>query len=280
MHSTASDGKFDPVDVVRMAAEAGLSVLALADHDTVAGIPAALDAAKNYPPLRVIPAVEINTDVPKGEAHVLGYFIDYHNELLNTTLSSMRDSREDRAQGMIAKLKQLGLPIEWQRVKEIAGTGSVGRPHIAQPLLEKGYITTIKEAFDKYIGWGGPAYVERHKMSPTDAVKLILQANGLPVLAHPLTLVYPEAMIIELKAAGIVGLETYYDNNTPDSINKVRQWARKYSLIATGGSDFHGLDANAETRIGGANVPLAAAEQLIVLAEKRGILHKRSQHAG
>ncbi len=174
IHSTASDGRLSPAEVVCKAAEAGLTVIALADHDTVDGIAPALEAAKTFPRLKVIPGVEISTDVPQGEIHLLGYFIDYtHHELLNS-LGRMRNSRQQRAQGMIAKLKNLGLSIEWGRVKEIAGSGSIGRPHIAQAMLEKGYIASIKEAFTKYIGWGGPAYVKREKMSPAEVVKLIL----------------------------------------------------------------------------------------------------------
>ncbi|MBI4303698.1 MAG: PHP domain-containing protein [Chloroflexi bacterium] len=269
IHSTASDGRHNPAEVVRMGAEAGLSFMALADHDTVDGIPPALEAAKAFPSLRVIPAVEINTDVPKGEIHVLGYFIDYTDSHLQDTLEQMRNSRIERAQGMIEKLKKLGMPIEWERVKEIAGPGSIGRPHIAQALLEKGYISTIKEAFNKYIGWGGPAYVARKKMTPVEAVELILKTNGLAVLAHPLTITEPEAAIAELKAAGIVGLEAYYNNYTNDETRRCLNLARKYGLIAVGGSDYHGLDENAETAIGGANVPVEAATRLIALAEQR-----------
>ncbi len=275
IHSSVSDGRFSPAEVVRKAAEAGLTAIALADHDNVDGIAPALEAAKNFPWLKVIPCVEISTDVPQGEVHMLGYFIDYTHQELLASLEKMRVSRQKRAQGMIAKLENLGLTIEWERVKEIAGSGSVGRPHIAQALLEKGYIASIKEAFTKYIGWGGPAYVEREKMSPVEAVRLILRANGLPVLAHPLFINELEAMVVELKASGLVGLEAYYDNSTAEEINRLVNLADKYGLIVTGGSDYHGLDESAETLIGGANVPVESAEQLITLAEQ-GILKPAS----
>ena len=267
IHSTASDGRFSPAEVVRKSAEAGLTVMAITDHDTVDGIAPALEAAKDFPGLKVIPGVEINTDVPKGEAHVLGYFIDYTDLKLQTNLENMRNSRVERAKKMMAKLKSLGLPIKWERVREIAGSGSVGRPHIAQAMLEKGYIASIKEAFNKYIGWGGPAYVEREKMTPGEAVELILQAKGLPVLAHPLTINSPETMVIELKAAGLIGIEVYYGGYTTEEIGQLVNLALKYELITTGGSDFHGLDANTETMIGGINVPVEAVQQLIALAE-------------
>lgn len=269
IHSTASDGRLSPAEVVRKSAEGGLIVIALTDHDTVDGIAPALEAAKAFPRLKVIPGVEISTDTLKGEVHVLGYFIDYTHPELQAALRRMRNSRLERAQRIIAKLRDLGLPIQWERVQEIAGSGSVGRPHIAQAMLEKGYITSIKEAFTKYISWGGPAYAEREKMSPGEIVALILRANGLPVLAHPLTTDDPEAMVIELKRHGLAGIEAYYDGCTAAEINKLISLADRYGLITTGGSDYHGLDANTETMIGGADVPLEAAERLIALAEQR-----------
>jgi len=271
IHSTASDGRFSPAEVVRKAAEAGLAVIALADHDSVEGIPPALEAAKNFPRLKIIPCVEISTDVPEGEVHMLGYFVDYTQQELLTALKRMRDSREKRAQGMIAKLANLGLPVEWERVKEIASSGSVGRPHIAQALLEKGYIASIKEAFTKYLAWGGPAYVEREKISPAEAAELILQANGLPVLAHPLTINDPESLIIELKESGLTGLEAYYKDYTAAEIDRLVSLADKYGLIATGGTDYHGLDDSAEVMIGGTDVPMKSVEQLVSLAEQQAL---------
>ena len=267
IHSTASDGRLSPAEIVRKAGEKGLTVIALADHDTVNGIASARAAAEAFPWLRVIPCVEISTDVPGGEVHILGYFIDYTAPELKASLERMRDSRRGRAQGMITKLVNLGIHIEWQRVQEIAGSGTVGRPHLAQAMLEKGYIASIREAFTKYISRDGPAYVEREKTTPQEAVKLILRANGLPVLAHPLTVNDPEAMAVELRAAGLVGIEAYYDSYTADEINGLVSLANKYNLIATGGSDYHGLDADIETVIGGVDVPMEAVERLMALAK-------------
>lgn len=267
VHSTASDGRLSPTEVVREAARIGLSYLALADHDSVNGIEEALAAAHDFPGLTVIPAVEINTDVPKGEAHILGYLVDYHHPGLLRTLAGLRDSREERAQRMIAKLTALGMPIAWERVQAIAGPGAIGRPHIAQALLEKGYIATVKEAFDKYLAAGGPAHVERDKISPADAVHLVCDAGGLPVLAHPFTVPDPEALIIELKIYGLVGIEAHYNHYTPEERNRLVALANKYRLIATGGSDFHGIDMTNETPLGGAGVPLESAERLLALAK-------------
>ncbi len=270
MHSTASDGCLSPIELVRKSAELGVTIIALADHDTVDGIAPALAAAKAFPWLKVIPSVEISTDVPHGEAHVLGYFIDYTDRELLVRLEGMRNSRRERGQKMVAKLRNLDINIEWQRVQEIAGSGSIGRPHIAQAMLEEGYTASIKEAFTNYIGRGSLAYVERQKMTPLEAVEIILRAKGLPVLAHPLTINDPEAMVIELKKAGLVGIEAYYDGYTADEVSRLVSLANRHNLIATGGSDYHGLELINETMIGGTDVPMESAEQLITLAKEQG----------
>ena len=269
IHSTASDGRYRPEEIVRRAAALGLTVIALADHDSVDGITPALEAAKNFPRLKVIPCVEMSTDVDRGEVHVLGYFIDYTSQELKAALARFRDSREGRAQGMITKLAGLGIHIAWPRVQEIAGDGSVGRPHIARAMLEKGYITSIKEAFDKYIARDGPAYVEREKMTPAEAVALIVRTNGLPVMAHPFTVPDPEAMLPELKAAGLVGIEAYYNGYTAEEINRLVSLAKRHNLIVTGGTDYHGLDDGSEIMMGGIDVPASSVERLTALAEHR-----------
>lgn len=269
LHSTASDGRFSPAEIVQKAAANGLTVIAIADHDSVDGIPEALAAAKAFPQLKVIPAVELSTDVPQGEVHILGYFIDYASQKLKRTLEQMRHSRLERAQGMVTKLGELGIHITFKRVKEIAGSGAFGRPHIAQAMLEKGYISSIKEAFIKYIGRDGPAYVERKKITPLQATEVVIQANGLPVMGHPLTTSEPEQLVVKLKEAGLVGIEAYYDGYSTDDKEWLKNLASKYNLITTGGSDYHGLDETNETLIGGVEVPLQAAEQLITLAQKR-----------
>ena len=269
LHSTVSDGRLTPAEIVHQAAEQGLSVIAITDHDSVEGIAPALVAAKAFPRLKVIPGIELSTDVPQGEVHVLGYFIDYTNREFQVTLEGLHNSRLERAQGMIAKLQNLGIHIDWGRVQEIAGTGSIGRPHIAQAMLEKGYITSFKEAFDKYISRDGPAYFEREKMSPVEAVALVLQVNGLPVLAHPFTASNTETLIAELKAAGLIGIEAYYDVYTADEISRLVSLAERYGLIATGGSDYHGLETASEIVLGSVDVPMESVERLIALAKQR-----------
>ena len=201
--------------------------------------------------------------------HILGYFIDYNNTRLKTALADSRNSRRERAKAMIARLNELNIDIDWQQVQQIAGSSTIGRPHIAQVMLDRGYIKSFKEAFDKYIGLGGPAYVERHKITPPQAVTLLKEANGLPVLAHPFTVNKPEALIVELKAAGLVGIEVYYNDYSEDERNILARLADKHNLITTGGSDYHGLDDSTETMLGDANVPPESAEQLIALAKQQ-----------
>jgi len=268
IHSTASDGKLTPTDVVLEAARRGLSFIALTDHDNIDGIASAQATARAFPGLKIIPGVEISTDVAEGEVHVLGYFIDYTDPAFNAALDGFKNSRLQRGEKMVAKLRKLGINIDWQRVKEIAGGSTIGRPHIAQAMLEKGYISSFKEAFNEYLGHGRPAYVERDKMTPKEAVELIIKAKGLPVLAHPLTLPDPEAMTAELKGAGLVGLETYYNGYTTEEINRLLTLADKHELIATGGSDYHGID-DTETGIGDIDLPLEAVEKLIALAKQK-----------
>lgn len=271
IHSTASDGRLSPEEVVLKSAEAGLTIIALADHDTVDGIAPALETVGAFPGLKMIPGIEMSTDVPRGEVHMLGYFIDYTAQELRARLEKMRNSRQQRAQGIIAKLRNLGIPIEWQQVQEIAGSGSIGRPHIAQAMLDKGYVASVKEAFTKYLGRDGSAYVAWKKLTPARTVELILRTDGLPVLAHPLTVNDFEAVIIELKAIGLVGIEAYYNGYTADEVNRLVNLAHRHNLIATGGSDYHGLDPGTETRIGGNDVPIEAAERLMALAEQRAL---------
>ena len=269
IHSNASDGRLSPEEVVRESARRGLAVIALTDHDAISGLAPALAAAKAFPGLRVVPGVELSTDADQGEVHILGYFIDYNDGELVARLERMRNSRLERAQAMVAKLRDLGVNIDWPRVQEIAGKGSVGRPHLAQAMLEKGYIGSLKEAFSSYIGRGGPAYVERRKLTPAAAVELILRVKGLPVLAHPLTVSDPEALVVRLKAVGLVGIEAYYKDYSADDVGKLLMLAERHNLVATGGSDYHGLDTEIEIMIGGVQVPLSAAEHLIALAQSR-----------
>src|SRR2546430_9967654 len=185
-HSTASDGIYSPTELLQRAKDSGLRVLALTDHDSTGGLDEAAQTAKQLD-IDFIPGIEINTDVNGGEVHMLGYFVEYHRPAFQSILKVLRDARERRGQRMVELLNEQGVNIRWERVREIA-EGAVGRPHVAKALMEAGYVQSIGEAFDKYIGNGCPAYVPRYKLTPEDAVRLIVSANGLPVIAHPIEL--------------------------------------------------------------------------------------------
>jgi predicted metal-dependent phosphoesterase TrpH len=267
IHSTASDGRLTPAEVVREAANNGLKFMSLTDHDTIDGLAEAKEAVKSFPHLKLIPGVEISTDIPEGEVHVLGYFFDYNSRELGERLERFRDSRLNRAKGMVAKLDKMGIHLDWQRVEQIAGASAMGRPHIAQAMLEKGYINSFKQAFTDYIGRNGPAYVEREKVTPAEAVALIIRARGLAVLAHPFTAGDPEAMTAELKSAGLAGIEAYYNGYSAEETERLVKLAQRNNLITTGGSDFHGIDSS-ESVIGGVDLPLASVEELIAKARQ------------
>ena len=272
LHSTASDGHFIPEQLVSMAADSGLEVIAISDHDSVEGVAPALEAAQQFPRLKVISGVEVSTDVPHGEVHILGYFMDYRDPELIGALERLRSSRRIRAQKMLAKLATLGIPIEWERVEEIAGGGSIGRPHIAQAMFERGYVFSIKEAFLKYIGREGPAYVEREKMTPEQAVELVVKAGGLPVLAHPADIDQIEELIPQLQRVGLVGIEVYYNGYPPKLRKYLASLASKYGLVASGGSDFHGLEGGNEAPLGGVEVPSECVEKLFALSKPRAFV--------
>jgi predicted metal-dependent phosphoesterase TrpH len=268
VHTSVSDGKYTPEEIVRRAAALGLKYLAICDHDSVDGVAPAIAAAKKFPQLTVIPGVEMSTLAVGSEVHMLGYFIDYNDPVFRKLLAELSDSRIGRAQAMVDKLNEMGINVKWSRVQELAGDGTIGRPHIANAMLEKGYVATFKEAFDKYIAQGGPAYVERSKITPAEAVGIIIKAKGLPVLAHPFTVNEPEKLIKELKEAGLVGMEVYYDNYSPDERKTLAKLAKKYELVAAGGSDYHGIDDTVETMLGESGTPVEAAEKLLALAGK------------
>ena len=270
-HTNASDGKYSPAELVKLAAQNGLGLLAITDHDTISGIAPALEAARAFPYLKIVPGVEISSHAPGSEVHVLGYFIDIGNSELLIQLAALGDSRQDRARAIVEKLRGLGLDISLERVQEIAGDGSIGRPHIAQALMEKGYVSSFQEVFTKYIGQGGPAYVERAKLTPDEAVELILKNGGQPVLAHPSTINDAEAVVARLAGRGLVGVEAYYKDYTDEQRRDMVSLAYRYKLLATGGSDFHGIDEATEVMLGDAGVPRTCGENLIRLARERGV---------
>jgi 3',5'-nucleoside bisphosphate phosphatase len=272
LHTTESDGRLTPVELVKLARTRGLDVIAVTDHDSVGGIDEAMTEARKTPPITVIPGVEINTDLPTGELHVLGYFIDYANSDLARALETIRASRVGRAQKMVQRLQGLGMQIEWQRVLELAKGESICRPHIAQALLEKGFVSSEREAFDRYIGRNGPAYMERQKIEPAEAVRIIKGAGGLPVLAHPADIPDLGHMLDKLMAAGLVGIEAYYGQYDLGTVEKLVRVAGKRGLLTTGGSDYHHFRDGVEVQLGSVEIPAAAIAELFARTGQEMIL--------
>lgn len=248
LHSTASDGVYSPGAVVNKAKELGFRAIALTDHDTVAGLEEALCVGERLG-VEIIPGVELSAiDAKAGrtlEVHILGYFIDHHQLGLKSVLNKISEDRQVRAAGMVEKLNGLGVKIDLKRVRDLAAGESVGRPHIARAMLEKGFIDDIKEAFSiEYLGRGGRAYVERFKISPQQAIDLIKDAGGLPVLAHPGYLsdgsLLAEEEIEAYQQLGLKGLEVYYSKHSAEQVDYYKRLADRLGLMLTGGSDCHG----------------------------------------
>lgn len=264
IHTTASDGRLTPSEVVRRAAKLGVEVVAITDHDSVAGIEEALSEAQKYPQMMVIPGVEMGADVPKDEMHILGYFVDRHSSVFCEKLQMLRSSRSIRSQTMVSKLTDMGIILDWNHVVRIADGASIGRPHIAQAILEYGYVSVLQEAFDKYIGDSSPAYVERKKLSPIDTVELISRTGGLPVLAHPLETKNLDSVLDELKQAGLIGMEVFYKDYSAEDIQRLSRIAEEHNLVCCGGSDFHGFEIEGN-EIGRCSVPRDTIDRLIAL---------------
>ena len=265
-HSTASDGIHTPSELVRLAHEASLGRIGLVDHDTTDGLAEALAAGEHYDVV-VVPGVEINTDLSgrHGEVHVLGYYIEYNRPPFQQALAMLRNAREQRGEKMVARLREQGLDVTWERVRELAH-GAVGRPHVAAALIEKGYASDVSDAFDKYLAPGRSGYVPRYKLSPADAVRLIKSARGVPVLAHPLGIPDMEREVLpELVIIGLQGLECYYGQYLPTDVEHLLELAETYHLVPTGGSDYHGPNMH-PTPLGGRYVPMECAERLERLA--------------
>jgi predicted metal-dependent phosphoesterase TrpH len=271
-HSTASDGILTPTQVIDLAAANGVRVFALTDHDSLEGIPEARRAAAKHPGFVLIPGVELSTDIEGAEVHVLGYFSyeDLDNPELQAELARFRAGRFERGRLMTEKLAELGVPISWERVLEIAGEASVGRPHVAQALVEAGHVKEIKEAFDLYIGRDGPAYVEREKMTPRQAVETLRRFGAPAVLAHPnyiygnknpLSMIEP--LLEDLKAGGLIGIEVYYKDYDDAMIAQAAALAKKFDLLPLGGSDWHGIHGPDEPKPGIIPLPDRVAKDFV-----------------
>ncbi len=257
VHTTASDGQCTPEQIVAMARALGLRAIAVTDHETTLGVWPAQRAAAGSD-LCVVAGVEISTESSQGEIHILGYFVERNGHGLEEKLEQLRQARVERAQRILRKLAALGLPLAWDRVRELAAGDSVGRPHIARAMLEKGYVSSIEEAFALYLGPQGPAYVARLRVTPTEAIAMIRKARGVPVLAHPLQVT---GLVPSLAKLGLQGLETSYPGYSPEEIRYLDEIARHQGLVCTGGSDYHGPSV-AGGDLGQATTPFATVAQL------------------
>jgi predicted metal-dependent phosphoesterase TrpH len=279
VHTTASDGTLTPSQVVQLAKKRRLKAIAITDHDTVDGVKEALEEGERAS-LEVIPGVEISANIGRGSVHLLGYFVETEGGILKEKLDTLKGARSERNPRIVSKLKSLGIAITYQEVVAASGGGQVGRPHFAQVLLNKGYVSSLNEAFDRYLAQGAPAYVDKYRLDVKEAIDLVLKAGGVPVLAHPFTLnCMPgdlETLVNELVQDGLKGIEAFYPDHTREQTAQYRGLAEKFHLVKTGGSDFHGtLLEKAELGIIGNGISLsyAVAEELMQVKQNM-IFHR------
>jgi predicted metal-dependent phosphoesterase TrpH len=260
-HTTASDGALAPAALVQKAVRHGVRVLAITDHDSTQGLAEAMEEARRHPPLAIVPGLEINCDVEGGEVHVLGYDVDHEAAWFQAFLREQRAERVARIHRLAERLGELGLPVEPAEVFALVREGSPGRPHVAQVMVARGYVKSVREAFDRYLHAGGPASVPRRRLTPAEAVRVIRRAGGVPVLAHP-GLAGKDEMIPELVAAGLMGIETYYAEHSAAQTAAYLDTCRRLDLLATGGSDYHGPHLGRANPPGTPAVPMAVWEAL------------------
>jgi len=277
IHSTASDGTFSPCEILALATKLNLAAIAITDHDTIDGSKDAID--KGIPSeIKFLTGVEISAAPPlsfscSGSIHILGYSFRLNDPVLNQTLYTLQMARKNRNPGIIERLKNIGFDISIEEVTELAGSGQTGRPHIARLMTEKGFAGSINEAFDKYLGKGKPAYVDKYRIECDEAIKIITGAGGIPVLAHPsLINIYNdkglEDLVAALKEMGIKGMEVYYPEHSKAQVSCYMKLAEKHKLLITGGTDFHGSlkpDISMGSGRGNFHVPYNLYENLIKL---------------
>jgi predicted metal-dependent phosphoesterase TrpH len=242
LHTAASDGRWSSEAVVGAMADLGFAAVAITDHDEVSGIPAALEAGRARG-VEVVPGVELSTTLSGKELHVLGYHIDWEAPALHEVLEACREHRRRRMHKMVAKLGALGVPVAFEHVQQLAAGGAIGRPHLAQALVEAGHVGSVSAAFDRYLAQGRPAYEEKWKLTPAEACALIRRIGGVPVLAHPM-LLKDDTLIGPLVEAGVLGLEAYYSFCPVETTAHYVRLAEAAGLLVTGGSDCHQVPDN------------------------------------
>lgn len=263
-HTSASDGILTPWELVKHAADIGLKVVGITDHDTLSGYKEAVQAGEAFN-VEILKGVELNTDWQGVEVHILGYEMNPQATILEEKLAKLREERFKRVYTIIEKMQSLGIPIQKVDVEKIAKGESIGRPHIAQVLVNKGLVGSISEAFDRYIGSGALAFVPRYKITPEEGIKLIRQAGGVAVLAHP-GIYSLEKGIEGWVKAGLQGIEVSHPEHTHQDEKKYRELAKQYGLIITGGSDFHGEERKPGVRLGGWGTCYGVVEKIRNLA--------------
>lgn len=268
-HTTRSDGHLAPADLVRLFAERGVAAAAITDHDSTEGLDEAFAAAEGRPGLRLIPGVEISAShplMPDSDVHVLGYFMDCGNAAFQRALAALRGEREERGKRMLVKLAALGYPLDWERVAALADDASVGRPHVAQAMVERGYIADYRDAFNGLLNNGGSAFVGREGLTMEGAARAIRDAGGVAALAHPLYVEEHAAIIPRLRAMGIAGIEVHYARYGPDEQRLLLELARRHELVPCGGSDYHAAGNDDEPLPGADGPPSDALDALERLA--------------
>ncbi len=272
LHTVYSDGRLSPAELVRLCARRGLKAIAITDHDSTEGIPEALSAAEDLGGLALVQGVELGTDIADGEVHLLGYYVNCQDLQFQRAMAEMRDGRDERARQMVAKLNAMGVNISWDRVRELSGGGAIGRPHVAQAMVEGGYVQYPRDAFDRYLGRNGSAYVERVKLTPVTAVELLVSNGALPVMAHPIyymagsgpsQVAKLKRTLAGLKEVGLVGMEVYYGQYSSEEVDFLAGLANEMGLIPCGGSDYHASGNPGEPEPGSAGPPMATVEALI-----------------
>ena len=248
LHTTASDGVMSPSEIVRYAKTKGLQAFAITDHDTIEGLEEGLSEGKRID-FEVIPGIEISAEHSPGSMHLLGFFLDIHHPLLNERLEYLQKARAERNPKIVEKLNRLGIELTYEEVLKASGGGQVGRPHFAQVLMEKNYVRTFQEAFDRFLKKGAPAYADKFRFTAKEALHFINEAKGVAVLAHPNTLNMNgyselENLILRLIEEGLKGIEVYYPEHSPLEVARYKTLAERYSLLITGGTDYHGIDKN------------------------------------
>ncbi|MDD4980384.1 MAG: PHP domain-containing protein [Candidatus Omnitrophica bacterium] len=259
LHTIFSDGTYTPAKLISEAARCGLSAISVVDHDTVEAILPTLQIAREQN-IEVLPGIELTAEYEGSEIHILGYLIDYKRKQLLEKLAVLKKNRIERIYKITDKLKDIGIKLEPRSIFDIATGGTVGRLHVARAMVKEGLVGSIFEAFRKYIGDKCPAYVLGFRLSPHEAIGLIKDSGGVPVLAHPY-IIDKDDLVFNLIDLGIMGLEAYYPEHSQSMVNFYLGLAKKYNLVVTGGSDCHG-DAKPEAKIGSIKIPYDLIDKL------------------